>query len=646
MEEIRRTFKSQSQSQYSKPMKNVQVFDWFKRTVTLLSPRLYIHHPHQHHNPHSRPRPRLPFILPHPTPEKMNLSDLGPEILVVHLIELLPHNTVLSLLLVDKALYDQLGHLRFRRTALCRSHLHRSITGFLRPSSLQTIWELSLNGLANHTTHVLQSDDFKSVRSVNLMNQLQASQKKAFSLFAHKQLTSLLEIANVGADTVEASTSSLCDLQAGCLSNLRVLHLQNVVLPPLQNLIANTNGIAPFLRAITFLPFRSHNSITSVSRYPEKYLQDAIVLLTMLSNRKLLPSLRTVEILLGRTDANRTMQKERSQLLKKIYTASAAHGDWRLIIKKPTVLLPILVRACIEGWSCWCSTNKGDIFITTEEINEFVEWCESKERYPRWDEFFDGNIHLDVNSNDEGVSELKTSGATRLRSVHGVSVLPGSDMKFPDALDAVTHATRCLSIQLKTFWGRLEAQSLDISKFTLIKYLRIQIADVNDREQGYRRPRNFSVNLSLSLVTILHLPKWSNLQALSIPAIALQWSPGASDTPRPNAASCGKHIPSYSLHWVAKCVRLQRFQITNWAACVRCYHKLKTDIDADPVEPDRSLVGGLMTCMPSGLTDFLISGVFTTSAPNLWELILIKDLQNALGRQVEIDFDQVRVEPA
>lgn len=51
----------------------------------------------------------------------MKLSDLGPEILVVHLIELLPHNTVLALTLVEKARFDQLGHLRFPRTTLCSS---------------------------------------------------------------------------------------------------------------------------------------------------------------------------------------------------------------------------------------------------------------------------------------------------------------------------------------------------------------------------------------------------------------------------------------------------------------------------------------------------------------------------------------------
>lgn len=574
----------------------------------------------------------------------MKLSDLGPAILVVHLIELLPHNTVLALTQVEKALYDQLGHLRFRRATLCRSDLPGSLIAYLRPSTLQTILELNLNGPSRYTSYVMRSENFNGVRAVTLFNQLQGSQKQSFGQFARRQLTSLSEIADRGTDIVGTSTSTLCDLEAGCLSELEVLYLQNVVLPPLQRLITNTDGIALHLKAITFLPFRSYDAITSVSRCTETYIKDTMVLLSMLSDRMLLPAVKTVEILLGRTDSNSTMTKERGELLKKIFDSAATHGGWRLTIKKPTILLPMLVKAYIEGWSCWCSSRKGDLFFTVKEVEEFVEWCVENGRYPRWEEFVDGNIHLDVDSNGGGVMELKKGVAARLARVHGVSILPGFENKFPDALGVVSHATRCLSIQLKAFWERLEFQVLDTTKFTIIEYLRIQIADVNNREPRYRRPRNLSVNLSFSLVTMLDLPKWSNLKALSIPALALQWSPPASEPPQPTAASCGKHVPAYSLHWVAKCHRLQRFQVTNWTACVRCYEEQKRKARDQDDAPNRSLAGGLKTCMPAGVTDVLISGVFTTTAPKLWGPILKIDFQNALGRKVDLDFDQLHIE--
>lgn len=306
-----------------------------------------------------------------------------------------------------------------------------------------------------------------------------------------------------------------------------------------------------------------------------------------------------------------------------------------------------------DASQCWCSNRQGNFFVNTEGVKKFGEWCEKQERYARWEDFVDANVHLDVEHNGEALGDLKLPGAitSRLADVHGMSVLPGVKLDMETALSGVTGKTRCVLVQLKSFWGALDGREVVQSsgRWNGVRVLRVEVMPENwySDTPTYTRPHHYAENLSAAVINNLDIPLWRNLRALSVPAIALQ-SGGAS----PLSSRCRKHVAAYSFPWLAQCGALVRFQVTNWMTCVGCYKVYKDvvmelgGIDARMrvVGGGQSLVDGLSRNVPIGVRAFDISCVFDVGAAKKWRQEVESDVRAALGVGVEVGFKRVRLE--
>lgn len=303
-----------------------------------------------------------------------------------------------------------------------------------------------------------------------------------------------------------------------------------------------------------------------------------------------------------------------------------------------------------DASQCWCSNNHGNYFVNAEEVKRFSEWCENRGRYARWEDFVDGNIHLDIEHNGRGLAELKVPGATtsRLADVHGMSVLPGVKLDMETALSAVTGKTRCVLIQLQSFWGALAKREVvqTSGRWDGIRMLRVEVMPENwySPTPTYTRPQQYPKNLSAAVISSLNIQLWHTLRALSVPAIALQ----CRDT-FPASARCRKHVAAYNFPWLAQCGALVKVQVTNWMTCVGCYEVYEDaamqlgDIGggAGVVGGGQSLVDGLAKNVPPAVKEFTISCVFEVVAKKEWKKEVEGDVRAALGDGVEVMFEQV-----
>ncbi|KAL0634832.1 hypothetical protein Q9L58_006265 [Maublancomyces gigas] len=582
----------------------------------------------------------------------MHILGLGKGIILMHLIPLLDHRDLLALAAVDRGMFNELDHLRFSDTCVTHEHLDKYIVYYLRGQTLQKIRRLQVVGINGDLEIVLSSfREFSSVRSLIIIQPQSTVQQVALAQFARQ----LCEINEVAATNTGWMRSSVADLPAGTLNRLLILNLQGVQLPPLSRLL--NDGIStPSLTSISYLPYRALDWSESGTNVTPAYVEQCIGLLKFLSQRSSLPALRFVEVVLGRGQPKNELKKERLELLHALWNCAASHGMWQLRPRKPTFQQTEVVTQEVEGWTCWCSYRTGDLFVTPQEVEAYADWCEKKGRYPRWEDFVFGNIHIDVPCTGEGVEKLYKTVVGNLALARGVSILPdnGPDLNLAAALLAVTSATRCVSIQLGTYWGGLCGNKLDCRQFTGVETLHIQHATQYNHAAGfnYPTPLNFDQNLAATVLTSLHLPLWTKLRMFSVSAIALQRGPRENHA-NPTTASCLKHVPAYAFPWLRNCINLRVFQVTDWAACLLCYEELEDNKCglADAIRIDTP--PGVTKVRVSGWLSYRVAGAGQnnstwdmheeTEEEEEWREEIAESLMEALGDGVTLDYDQLNI---
>lgn len=284
---------------------------------------------------------------------------------------------------------------------------------------------------------------------------------------------------------------------------------------------------------------------------------------------------------------------------------------------------------------------------------QFAQWCEQNGRYARWEDFVDANVHLEVGHAGLDLEKLKLPGTTtsRLADVHGMSVLPGAKLDLETALGAVTGKTRCVLVQLESFWGALDPRVVrqTAGRWDGVRALRVEVMPEHwySATPTYTRPKEYAKNLSAVVVNCLDIPLWKNLRALSVPAIALQ-----SGDAFPARALCRRHIAAYKFPWLAQCVTLSRFQVTNWMTCVGCYEVYEEavmdlghlDGGGEFVGGGQSLVDELARNVPAGVRAFQINCVFDVTETKVWKEDVEIDVRAALGDDVVVKFEHVGLE--
>lgn len=585
---------------------------------------------------------------------------LGPSIIHLHLLPLLPAHSLNALAATDTALYGQLSHLRFAHAQVRRSRRPGCIIKCLSPDTLRTITHLSMNGNGRYYIQILMSEFLTGVRSMTITKRIKREQQHLFTDIASR-LTELVEIGDGGAADGNCSVSNL---PKGTLRRLEILYLQDVKMPPIMNLLCGSTRVACCLTTLSWMPSLTEEIFAALPLTPD-YIDSTIDLLRILRNRHCFQALRTVAIALGRSFPDGRMNKARTLVLDAVWGAAAAHRGWKLLAQKPKRHDAVHVTNSIDAWECWCSAKTGDLFLTVLEVTSFGLWCEQNNRYPRWDDIVTGNIHIDIPSSGTGARELQTNSTTaNLANVHGVSVLPGKSLDLPAALSLVSHRTRCVLIQLQSRWPTASSLFVDSGsgRFNSIEVFRLEVipADMDSsffssdsNNSSFDGPPEFNGNISAAIISGLELPLWAHLRALSVPAIALERF--LTDTELASAVSCGRHIPAYAFDWLARCDALQKLQITNWEICLQCYERFA---DAVAEQGDgggssgwnrietggQSLVAGLAKSVPVGVKAVSITVLLSPATPPAWRKMVQEDVGNVLGVGVELDFSAFAVE--
>lgn len=563
----------------------------------------------------------------------MSLSKLGADILVVHLRPLLSRRDVLSLSTVNTALFHQLEFVRFRNTVVRYTPQHGMLLDYLRPETLRMIKHLDINGTGGDLDRILASQNFTGVTAGTILAPIHPDQQKAFRHIA-LQLTELSEVS-FKEDEPGSSTNYLGD---GALQNLHTFYLQNVSLPPLTKLLSNGDGIALNLTVIAFLPFCVEEVAFTDKHTPDGYVFQAIELLRIVGSNRFVPSLRQVHVGLGRGSRDESMRSKRIAFFTEVWKSAAAHGMWRLVTATG---LPLNGTPFVDGWECSCDKLNGDLFLTPEEVSEFSTGCKRDGRYPRFEDFHTGNIHITIKPTGHEVDKLDRD---LLDQIRGVSVLPGDELNIEACVDAVTDSTRCILIQIQSQWGTVAGYP-NAKRFSKIETLRIQNVGHQDiDEEDFEDPRPYNVNLPLAILTCLSIQQWTSLSELTVPAMALQR--GNCDNTiesGPIAAICGRHLPAYAFAWLSTLQSLRTLQVINWLACSECCEELcHSEFE---IRSGDSFLGELKRRIPHGVTLFLIAGTFwCESDEGQWALVLANEIGNAVGSDVSINLSHLSVQ--
>lgn len=572
----------------------------------------------------------------------MHPNVLGQEILLLYIIPILPQKSVIALAATDKSLCRQLSFLRYPRCEIRGFMRPGSLVQSFRPSTLRQITHLLINGTDRDQEEILLSNLLTGVKSVTITRMIKTEYRRIFALFA-KQLTELIEI---GDDSMEGGEmSSLTLIPDGTLNKIQSLSLHGVELPPLQTILADQFGVAVSLTKFSFLPFQTE--VTLRGHLPHNYVRDSLAALRILKDAVKFPSLKAVQLNLGRSTHNNSMRKERMILLTRIWAASAMHGGWRFLTQSPIADESI---GRINPWKCGCGVRHGALFLTIPEIDSFARYCDRINTYARWDQFVIGDLHLDVKSIRSEYLELKDpiSETVRLANVHGVSILPGRDID----LEHVGTNTRCLLVQFKSFWdkGTSMKSNLDSKNYKSIEVLRLEVlpATANHLPTRHSRPPMYRNNLAAAVLRNMHLPAWTSLRNLSLPAVAMQRFRENQNFAN-RAAGCGHHIPGYRFPWLRFCIHLETLAITNWWTCIGCYEDMsdvqeEEDSEESSENPHHSWTGGksmviaLMESVPIRLTEFSINSMFDEHDPPRWLETVEKEVRGAFKQHVTVNY--------
>lgn len=500
----------------------------------------------------------------------MPLSSLGQEIIVMHLSPLLSQSDIHSLLATEKALYDQLHHLRFQTTEVLTSQ--GFIAEFLTPASLQTIRHLVFNGTEEHHDRVLSSPNFNDVIYATIVEPITVNQRVAFGQWMQR-LTSLTE--NEDPEDDDRESSSFSHLPAGSIKNLRVLILGFAIPRKFGTLLS----MAEKLTVIKYQPEYDPLVIEEYERFGRSFKE----LLSLLGDRKMLPNLRFVHAAPDPATLPELLPI-RASLLPPIWAAVISHGGWLLVAQKPETYIEFDFAQASENW--W-SDRAWDFFITIEEFEEFATTCQSHGIYPRLDQFILGNVHIKI------LGDTAPYGKLMDTNVYAVHICHNRSTDVTAALRIVTRNTKALAITLEEYsCGWICTNHPNPHPFQSLEALMIEgpLAD------PAHDPQPYSKNISAALVKTLAVGAWRNLVHLSLPACAFEKAPIDGVRSEMDFAACGRHIGAYDFKWLADCQALKVMQLLEWEGCQDCR-----------LEEDVSLEGGLWY-LPDSVSFLMITG--------------------------------------
>lgn len=507
----------------------------------------------------------------------MDLFNLGPDIILLHILPLLAKDDIRALAAVETRLFGLLSNVRFRACKV--SNGIGFILDYLQPSTLLTVTVLTLNGTAAEQNLVFRSPYMRSVQWATLCGRIKPDQRVTFSVFV-RQLRGLTEEQD-NSDPDELS-SNISFLPIGSLSNLHVLRMELTVPWQLESHL----GLARNLRTIQFLP--SFNSGATEEEKLDDYrlfVAEFGYLLDTVSNRNLLPPLRLVHTVLDLPTVA-THQSLRDGVLESVWTAAAAHGGWRLLAGR-TSTVPL--NAYPDEWGDWWTEHATDMYLSVNDVKLFSIWCERNTRFPRFDEFIIGRIHIYV------PDEFEAAGTLFNTKVYGIKVSLGSTPVLRHAINIITVDTRSIDISLQTNWGDIPSIQFSPRQFQRIETIRITGPPARTPATP---PLQYSHNLGGHILSTLGTKNWKSLRAMSIPATSLQKTTPEANPERSAKGACGIHLGGYDLGWLAECGVLEALHITEWCACDGC-----------GLEDDVSLVAGLQH-LPSSIKFVRVTGYF------------------------------------
>lgn len=585
-----------------------------------------------------------------------SLASLGTDIILLHLIPILPYASLLALASTDKYFHAVIGPLRFRQQA--HPVFIRKSRGFildvLSPVSLRAITHLELNGTGTRYLRdyerIFTCRTLTSVVSVTVWASIPAYQQPSFERF----VCQLKKLKHFGS--WESPAGFLGTMGPGILSHLQALHFEHPTLP--QSMLDPGFGLGVMfaLTKFTYLSLH-HGGLATPSLEGEVFIQDAGYiptchsLMLQLSNAANFPTLRLVEFSLPRP-AKPDIER-RQNLLVEAWNASLRHrkgggSGWRLGSRSPHEAR----FGCfgIDSSHCQCNSRGFALFINTTEIAAWVQWAsrqnECTNMWARIENYMAG-VH--VNVTDRNISRVSTPG---------VSIAVGHDLNAADVSTTtlaswVSEDTHCITLNLTALWTpELNSKSKFLltqllSEASCFKTGTIQ-ANISSLRINIKRATieasttcGYDQNIPARILRSFVLPLWGSLRTLILPAAALQ---GSTSRGAQYTAKCGKHIGLYSLEWLASCEPLQCLIINGWRACIRC-----------DLPGTASLEGGLSRFLPRRLKYVLISGCFFCGSWRLldWNTKLVhggfigamREARREGGSPVELNFEYLLVLP-
>lgn len=584
------------------------------------------------------------------------LAGLGADIILLHLVPILPYASLLALASINKYFYAILGPLRFRQQA--HPILIRKSRGFildvLSPVSLCAITHLELN-----STGIQYLRDYEriftcriliSVVSVAIWAPIPAYQQPSFEGFV-RQLKKLKHFGSW-----ELPTDLLEIVKPGTLNHLQALHFEHPTLPRRMLDPGFKLGVMFALTRFTYLSL--HHGYLGLSELGgEVFIQDAGYmpachsLMLQLSNAANFPTLRLVEFSLPRP-ANPDVERRRD-LLVEAWNASLRHRKggglgWRLGSRSPHEAR----SGCLDIDSSHCRCNSGGfaLFINTTEVAAWMQWASRQsECTDIWERIENYMVGVHVNVTDRNISHISTPG---------VSITVGQDLNAADIsvttlVSWISENTHCITLNLTTLWSPelnskskfLLAQLPSEASYFRIGTMQAKISslriDIKRATLDASTACGYDRNIPARILRIFALPLWGNLRTLVLPAAALQ---GSTSRGAQHTTMCGKHIGLYSLDWLASCELLECLIINEWRACIRC-----------DLPSTASLEGELSRFLPRKVKRVVINGYFFCGSWRLleWNTALVrggfigalKEARRGGGPPVELNIEYLLVIP-
>lgn len=489
----------------------------------------------------------------------MLLETITADIIFLHILPLLTPTDILSLTACNTHLTGLLANQRF---VCCNV---RNQNGYfrmaLRPSTVRTIRQLTLNGSETEHDDVFRCEDLEGVTAAVVVSPIADRQQAAFGMWA-RRLKDLTERRSRSGDL----QSGLSGMGSGAIQQVQRLRLE-ISLPtgPPGDFFSWMSN----LQRIEFIP---QYDATIASQYLN-YLSQFQVLLSLVADRSRFPALKIIQA--APAPINERYQKPaHQQLLETLWTSALTHVGWKLLCQKPPSGSSSRTRKSVWDDLTW------DFCITVKEFAHLARLCNEQDLYPRLDTFITGRIHVHTGG---GTVALGTLSDT---AVHAVTIRHGRTTNMTAALQLITGDTRVLTIALARHWGSVGELIPSSTPYRRMESFRIS-GPLTTHAGQYKN------NYSAAFVRAVELPQWPRLASLSLPATALQKRPAPGT---PYAAICGTHIGAYDMACFGALGGLRALSITQWTSCGNCY-----------LDPDVAF-GSQLEWVQGGVESVAISG--------------------------------------